>query len=130
MKNLFFSLLLCVASSTIVYCQSIIHQKNGFNKPLTEISPVQTTAPAATSPEIEVIFHEKGTRSAAADKYIVDIKKLSNYFKKNQIPTHFPTYDKDLSFDANKLVAIQWVNKHKRFLKKEEKEKFKNKYKL
>ncbi|MEI8192403.1 MAG: hypothetical protein WCG64_00935 [Flavobacteriia bacterium] len=127
MKNIYFTLLLFLTSFTFGHSQPL---KNGFNKPVTPISPEQTTNPTAPTTDIEVIFHEKGTRSAAADKYIVDIKKLSNYFKRNQIPTHFPKYDKDLSFDANKLVAMQWLNKHKRFLKKEEKEKFKNKYKL
>lgn len=70
----------------------------------------------------DVFIKEKGTRNPAADRYILDNKKLTSYFKKAKIPTDFPIYDSSISFDDNKHFACVWARKHKYLFKKEYRE--------
>lgn len=94
-----------------------VYQQKGFNTPIHPINPT-----TQVQPEIPVLFGAKGERTPAADQYILDIKSLRAYFKTGKIPGTFPSYDTDLSFEANKQRVLRWTRRHKWMLTKEKRD--------
>jgi hypothetical protein len=99
-----------------VRCQEL-HEQKGFNTPIHPINPT-----TQVQPEIPVLFGTQGQRTPAADQYILDFKSLRAYFKTGKIPRAFPSYDTDLSFEANKQRALRWTKRHKWMLTKEKRD--------
>jgi hypothetical protein len=116
MKFKLASLFILLLTFSNVRCQEL-HQQKGFNTP---IHPINSTT--QVHPEIPVLFGVHGQRTPAADKYILDFKTLSAYFKHGKIPRAFPLYDTDLSFEANKQGALRWTKCHKWMLTKEKRD--------
>ncbi len=94
-----------------------VYQQKGFNTPTHLINPT-----TQVQPEIPVLFGTQGQRTPAADQYILDFKSLRAYFKTGKIPRAFPSYDTDLSFEANKQRALRWTKRHKWMLTKEKRD--------
>jgi len=83
-------------------------------------TPVTSQEPLKVRPEIP--FAELSERLPSADRYILDLKSLMNYFIDKKIPTDFPLYDKEKSFSYNKRKASKWFKKHRELITEDRKE--------
>jgi hypothetical protein len=52
-------------------------------------------------------------------EYVVRPEKLRNFFNSGEIPHDFPKYDKEKTFDENKIIAKSWARENKSFIKQE-----------
>lgn len=84
-------------------------RKDGFNKPMHPIPyPQSSNISASGVQQLET----KNQRDPAADRYILDNKKMASLFKAGKIPSDFPGYDKTISYEENKRLAIDWMHVH------------------
>ena len=71
--------------------------------------------------------HEKASKGKYYSEYVVRPEKLKKFFLIEKIPDSFPHYDKYLSYDENKAIAIKWAKENKSLIKEEYWYKFENK---
>lgn len=114
MKYLILPWLLALGTQHVV-AQVVTQKKSIEKKPVTIESSVQE--PLKTRPEISLLDLEE--RLPSADRYILDIKSLMNYFIDKKIPSDFPLYRKDKSFAYNRRKALKWFRKHENLITEE-----------
>lgn len=95
----------------------IVTEKKSIEK---KSSPVSAQEPLKVRPEIP--FAELSERLPSADRYILDLKSLMNYFIDKKIPADFPLYANEKSFSYNKRKALKWFKKHRELITEERKE--------
>lgn len=71
--------------------------------------------------------HSKDHSGKYFSEYVVKPEKLKTFFHTNTIPDSFPKYDKYISFEENKSIAIQWAKNNKTLIREEFWYKFENK---
>ena len=71
--------------------------------------------------------HEKSNSGKYYSEYVVKPEKLKTFFHTNSIPESFPKYNKYLTFEENKLIAIEWAKINKQLIKEEYWYKFEDK---
>lgn len=91
-------------------------QKKSLEKKKVE-TPVQETL--KTRPEISLL--DLTERLPSADRYILDLKSLMNYFIDKKIPADFPLYQKEKSFSYNQRKALKWFRKNRELITDERK---------
>lgn len=74
-----------------------------------QIKP-KSSIKSVREPQVSV---SKKTANSEESPYIMNEIKLSSLFLDNKIPADFPKKDPNLSFEANKLIAIQWSKANK-----------------
>jgi hypothetical protein len=114
MKSILFWGLLALVTQG--FDAQIITEKKSIEK-----QPAQAPAqvPLKTRPEISFLDLEE--RLPSADRYILDIKSLMNYFVDHKIPADFPVYRNDKSFAFNQRKALRWFRKHQNLIAEERK---------
>jgi len=110
--RIFLSLMACF----YVTQAQVTTQKKSLEK---SVSPQTPTEPLKIRPEISLIDLQE--RLPSADRYILDIKSLMNYFIDKKIPTDFPSYNTEKSFAFNKRKALRWFKKHTDLITEERK---------
>ncbi|MFM2037340.1 MAG: hypothetical protein RL432_279 [Bacteroidota bacterium] len=116
MKNFILCWLLALGTPLVV-AQVVTQKKSIEKKPAPTQSPI--LEPLKTRPEISLLDLEE--RLPSADRYILDIKSLMNYFIDKNIPTDFPLYRKDKSFSYNRRKALKWFRNHQNLITEERK---------
>lgn len=103
--------------------QTVNVRKEGFSKP-SHLIPS-----AYPKDSVNVIVSPKAIdyRDPAADRYILDNKKLSALFKSAKIPGDFPLYNKSIGYEENKEIALLWLLDHKPLLTKDFRNRLKKK---
>ena len=102
---------------TLTLDAQVVLEKKSIEKKST---PVAVQEPLKVRPEIP--FAELSERLPSADRYILDLKSLMNYFIDKKIPADFPLYDNDKPFTYNKRKALKWFKKHRELITEERKE--------
>lgn len=113
-KYLFFVFILVFSARMNAQIQT---QKKSLEKKKIE-TPVQETL--KSRPEISLL--DLTERLPSADRYILDLKSLMNYFIDKKIPADFPLYANEKSFSYNKRKALKWFKKHRELITEERKE--------
>lgn len=70
--------------------------------------------------------HEKAVKGRYYSEYVVRPEKLKTFFHSETIPDSFPKYDKYLTFEENKSIAIEWAKKNRTLIKEQYWYKFDN----
>ncbi|MFN4910630.1 MAG: hypothetical protein ACK454_10600 [Flavobacteriales bacterium] len=99
-------------------------RKDGFNKPMHPIPYPQSSNISASGVQSS---ETKNQRDPAADRYILDNKKMASLFKAGKIPSDFPGYNKTISYEENKTLAIEWMHAHQYMLTKSVRKQLKKK---
>lgn len=87
-------------------------------KSLEKKEPIIAAAePLQTRQEIPLF--ELTERLPSADRYILDLKSLMNYFIDTKIPSDFPLYRNEKSFEYNRKKAIKWFKQHRDLISKD-----------
>ncbi len=94
----------------------VVTQKKSIEK-----KPTQVPAQESLTTRQEIALIDLTERLPSADRYILDIKSLMNYFTDKKIPADFPLYRKDKSFAYNQRKGLKWFRKHQHLIAEERK---------
>lgn len=98
-----------IALSVFCIVSSALFSQDKEVKELKKITfDKQTTYPTATEP-----------KGVYYSDYVIYPEKLKTYFISGEIPQDFPKYDKEKTFEENKVIAKTWAKLNKHQVKQE-----------